>query len=273
MGAAIEPVFCTIFSRAETAAARALLFSLRRVRPNCRVYACPTDADHPSDQGGEADWLTVHPKTFASKRLTSLRRRCTTQDLSHALLPLLLSHVLERERMVVYFDASTIVFRPMRELAKHLTEAPILMVPFATRPRRKSEAYPDEIGLIADGAYNDGFLGLRRDEASSAFLTWWGTRVVTPNVKSTVTRRSPVRGRSWWDLAPCYFETLRVLRDPRYGATALDATRDLRMKGGHLYAGSARAHFFQFTPEVEPPSALRPLYRAYRKHLGDLAGL
>lgn len=262
-----EPAFCTIFSRAEAAPARALLRSLRRHRPGCRIYACPTDAGAPHLGETTLDESWVHPKTFASKHLTAFRRRYTASDLPQVLLPLLLAHVLERERAVVYFDPSIIVFGPMRDLRKQLAEASILMVPYATRPRRPGEEHLDEIGLIATGAYNDGFLGLRSDEAARAFLSWWAARAQQRSARPAETRRSPVRARSWWDLAPCYFETLRVLRDPRYGATALDVTRDLSLKSGHLYAGKVRSHFFQFTPDVEPPPSLRALYRAYRAEL------
>lgn len=263
-GPPLEPAFCTIFPRGEAAAAHALFLSVKRHRPHARFYACATDMnDRDVDP---SPWKTVPATALASRRLPVLRRKCSESELSQVLLPMLLSHVLEHERAVVYFEPTTMVFDAMRDLDAQLEEAPILMVPYAQRPRVAREAV-DEIGLIAEGAYNDGFLGLRRSPAASAFLEWWGSRVLGAATRLPQPSPRPIRGRSWWDLAPCYFETLRVLRDPRYGATALDGTRGLEMKDGRLYAGKVRSHFFQFTPNVDAPSALRSLYRSYRAAL------
>jgi hypothetical protein len=116
---------------------------------------------------------------------------------------------------VIYLDPDIAVFHRLDELSQILDQHSVVLTPHQVTPETTFETIKDnEICSLKHGVYNLGFLAVRRSEAGLAFLNWWRDRVMDfcyddiPNGLFT--------DQKWIDLAPAFFEDLKILRDKTY---------------------------------------------------------
>src|SRR5262249_25003094 len=108
----------------------------------------------------------------------------------------------------------------------------ILLTPHLTAPRSEPE-----LDILRDGAYNLGFIAVRRD--ADAFLKWWQARV---SEHGRVDRsKGLVVDQRWIDLVPGMFPGVHIVRDPGYTLAYWNLDS---WNGGPLYF----FHFSGFDP-------------------------
>ncbi|MBS3735239.1 MAG: glycosyl transferase [Phycisphaerae bacterium] len=124
---------------------------------------------------------------------------------------------------VVYLDPDIVVLADLRQLAAMLDEASVVLTPHQLVPETDREAVIDnEICSLKHGVYNIGFLAIRDDAQGMRFLRWWRDRLLEfcyddiPNGLFTDQR--------WVDLAPAFFDNVRILRDPTYNVATWNLT-------------------------------------------------
>jgi hypothetical protein len=71
---------------------------------------------------------------------------------------------------------------------------------------------PSDIELLRFGAFNLGFIGVRKCEEAFQFLDWWSKRCLAfgfyePQIGLAVDQK-------WMDLSPAFFPNMKILRDP-----------------------------------------------------------
>ena len=89
-------------------------------------------------------------------------------ELAMALKPWLLRHLLERDEQVVYLDADIRVFAPLDPVVEALEAHDIVLTPHFLDPVALDGKHPTESEITKAGAYNAGFLALRRGDSSAA---------------------------------------------------------------------------------------------------------
>jgi hypothetical protein len=124
---------------------------------------------------------------------------------------------------VFYFDPDMVIFDRLDELAMHLEDASILLTPHQVEPERSREAIMDnEMASLKYGVFNLGFLGVRGDANGRAFADWWSSRLLE------FCRDDRPAGlftdQKWVNLAPCFFDGIRVLRSPAYNVATWNIT-------------------------------------------------
>lgn len=147
-----------------------------------------------------------------------------------------LQYLLAREGAdkVFYFDPDIAVFGRLDELVAALDRHCALLTPHQCVPEVDDEAVRDnELCSLRYGVFNLGFLGVRGDAEGRRVADWWAERL----------RRycfdDPERGlftdQRWMDLAPCFFPTLGILRDPGFNVATWNLTH--RQVTGSLREG------------------------------------
>lgn len=130
--------------------------------------------------------------------------------------PMFMRHInlLHHYDALFYLDADTELFGKLGEAEELLraTDASILLSPHSTEPRFLGKPIDDRVILTA-GAFNAGFFAVNDSSQAFAFLDWWSLLNATECIADTV---NTSRDQKWLNMAPCYFEGVRILRHPGY---------------------------------------------------------
>ncbi len=124
---------------------------------------------------------------------------------------------------VFYFDPDIAIFAPLTGLLESVREHDILLTPHQLEPEGNWEAIVDnEICSLKHGVYNLGFLGLAPTTEARRFVNWWRNRL-------HLFCRADIPGglftdQRWVDLAPAFFSTLGIFRDPGYNVATWNLT-------------------------------------------------
>ncbi len=116
---------------------------------------------------------------------------------------------------VIYFDPDMAVFSRLDELCRELDSASVILTPHQTEPETSIEAIMDnEMASLIYGVFNLGFVGIRNSEEGRRFSRWWTSRLHTFCHDDLV--RGLFTDQRWVNLAPCFFDDLKVLRSPAF---------------------------------------------------------
>src|SRR5262249_43259338 len=138
---------------------------------------------------------------------------------------------------------------------------------------------PSEVSFLISGAYNLGFLGLRKNRVTLDFLNWWQNRLHEYCVSAP--EKGLFTDQKWIDLVPGLFSEVQIIRDRGYNV----AYWNLHERGDPLrenccYSlGESRLVFFHFSgldldrPELiskhQTRFRLRHLNETYRRLFSD----
>ncbi len=114
---------------------------------------------------------------------------------------------------VIYLDPDIRCFRRLTELLEALEHSSIVLTPHSVSPV-EDDSLPDDFALLEAGAYNLGFLAVRRGEVADRFLTWWSSRLLDWCL--VLKERNLFVDQKWMDLVPSYFEEVLILKSRAY---------------------------------------------------------
>jgi hypothetical protein len=132
-------------------------------------------------------------------------------ELSTNVKPTILSQLLKQYDTVLYIDPDIKVFAYLAPVYEALETHSIVVTPHTLTPVLDG-CSPSDIDFLRFGAFNLGFVGVSRCDEGFAFLEWWSARCLEfgyyePPAGLAVDQK-------WVDLAPCYFPSLKILREP-----------------------------------------------------------
>jgi len=150
----------------------------------------------------------------------------------------------------VYFDPDIAVFNPMSQVIELLDTYDIVMTPhqIAPEPRAAKTAIRDnEVTSLGYGAYNLGFIAVSTREEAHRFARWWADRL-----DDWCHDRRDIGvfvDQKWCDLVPCFFDNVKILRDPGYNVASWNLShRTLRYsKDGEALVNGSPLRFYHFT--------------------------
>lgn len=245
----------TSFSYSYLNRARVLAASLRRQHPDWVIWAVLTDKeseafsidwqkedfDHVVSAeelfGEETDaWLFGHDVVEA----------CTAVK-GAALQRILCEPGCEK---VLYFDPDTAVFNPMTEVVDLLDANSIVLTPHQVdpEPRDSRVAIMDnEIASLTYGVFNLGFVAVCNDAEGRRFADWWADRL-----HDWCHDRLDIGvfvDQKWCNLVPCFFDGVRVLRDPGYNVASWNISqRQITFDSeGRALVNGKPLRFYHFT--------------------------
>lgn len=245
----------TSFSYSYLNRARVLASSLRRQHPDWVIWAVMTDhepegftfdlAAEDFDRiitaealyGAETDsWLFGHDIVEA----------CTAVK-GRALL-----HILDQPGVekVFYFDPDIAVFNPMDDVSALLDDYAIVLTPHQLDPEPMTDTsaiIDNEIASLDYGVFNLGFIAVDASAEARRFAQWWDDRL-----HDWCHDRRDIGvfvDQKWCNLVPCFFDRVKVLRDPGYNVASWNLsqrTMTFDEEGRALINGSP-LRFYHFT--------------------------
>jgi hypothetical protein len=240
---------CTIVSRNYFSHARILAESFLRHEPDGRFYILVVDdlPDAPEADPGPGVTLVG----IGDIGLRDPRGMCLKYDvveLNTAVKPAFLATLLyERgEEELVYLDPDIEVMRPLETVKAALTRADIVLTPHVLTPIPLDGLHPSDQDILISGAYNLGFVALRRSPMVREFLQWWGERL------EELCRIDVAHGlftdQRWVDLVPAFFPSVAVLRDPTCNVAFWNLhERQLSRRGDDYFVNDRPITFFHYS--------------------------
>jgi hypothetical protein len=239
---------CTIVSRNYLAYARALAQSYAEHEPGGRFYLLVVD-ELPEGTVPVPGVRLLRPAELALPRFQEMCFEYNVTELCTAVKPTLLLHLFEHfgEEQVVYLDPDILILRPLEELRRPLAEASIVLTPHLLKPIPRDGKRPDERDFLIAGAYNLGFIGLRKTDQALSFLGWWQERLHNGGAVVDVAK-GLMTDQKWADLVPGLFPDTAVLQDETYNVAWWNLCyRELSRRGGPFLVNGRPLAFFHFS--------------------------
>ncbi len=146
---------------------------------------------------------------------------------------------------VIYLDPDIRVFSPLTPVLDALNGDSIVLTPHSLAPVMDSMR-PSDVDFLRGGAYNLGFIGLKRSEQSCAMLDWWESRCLGMGFNDQVF--GTFVDQKWIDLVPCYFSNVNILRHPGCNVAYWNLhEREIFSKSSGFYINNQPLIFFHFS--------------------------
>jgi hypothetical protein len=203
-------------------------------------------------------------------------------ELSTNVKPSCLLRLLDRYERVLYLDPDMVLFDRLDSVYDKLRGSSIVVTPAALSPVLDG-AQPDDLEFLRVGAFNLGFVGVAATGEGLRFARWWSDRCLSEGFHET--SAGVFVDQKWINLAPCYFESCHILRDPGVNMAPWNLhERRLSQREGRWIVNDAHAlklfHFSSFDPRRPQRISTRqtryaegerrdlaPLLDAYAGHL------
>jgi hypothetical protein len=238
-------VVCTIAAKNYLAHVRVLADSCLTHHPGSKIVVLLADEVSGYFQPDEEKFDLVHLEELGIERLDAFRFKYSTLELSTAVKPFFLEHLLKQHRKVVYLDPDILVTNTLLDLSKLLERYSIILTPHLLEPI-DDDRRPNELDVLLAGVYNLGFIAIAGTETAILFLKWWQRRVYDNCVKE------PLKGlfvdQKWLELALGFFDGILILRDQGYNVAFWNmGQRALTLVDGKYFISDRPLRFFHFS--------------------------
>jgi hypothetical protein len=167
-------------------------------------------------------------------------------ELSTNVKPAVLAALLARYSTVLYLDPDIRVYARLEPAWERLGSDPIVVTPHTLTPVMDGRT-PSDLEFLRFGAFNLGFIGVRRSGEALAFLAWWSERCLNHGYYEP--QRGLAVDQKWVDLAPSFFPGIAILRDPGLNVAFWNLHERVlsRRDGVWLVNGAVPLRFFHFS--------------------------
>lgn len=126
--------------------------------------------------------------------------------------------------VVIYLDPDIAVFACLDEVLHELSTHDALLTPHQLEPDTATREIEDnEIGSLATGIFNLGFLAVRNSHEGRRLAEWWANRLDRWCFDDK--ERGLFTDQKWMNHAPIFFPSLGILRDPGLNVASWNLSR------------------------------------------------
>ena len=239
---------CTIIAKNYAPFARVLARSFVEHHPEGRCFALVIDDIEGYLDAAKEPFELVTPADLDIADFDRMAALYDVLELSTAVKPWLLAYLLGERgcERIVYLDPDIQVLGSLERIDELVAEHGLVVTPHLTDAMPRDGLKPTETDILIAGAYNLGFVGLRRGPATDYLLDWWSERlrrdcVVAPELGYFVDQR-------WMDFAPGLVESFAILRDPEYNVAYWNLPRrQITRRDGDYLVNGRPLRFFHFS--------------------------
>lgn len=245
--AAMKTAVFTIIAKNYLAFARTLMESVAAQHPDfLRFVLLVDEVEGFLDPAREA--FRVHRSSalpIPQNRLFHLKYRVL--ELATAVKPYYMQFLFASYDIaqLIYLDPDIMLFGQLTPVLDALARDPIVLTPHLTSPLGDA-GHPNEREIMQAGAYNLGFIAVRRAQETHALLDWWAERLYNDCVVDV--ERNLFVDQRWMDLAPGIFPGVRILRDPGLNVAYWNLPhRPVHGDSGRYTVNGVPLRFFHFS--------------------------
>ncbi len=284
-----ELVFCTAFTKNYLADVRTLAASVRKHHSDAVFYALLIDKPD--------DYFDPKKELFSVIMLEDLPEQETVEkmcfyynakELSCAIRPMLHEYILKNTRHTqwMFLDSDIFIVNSLENIALELMsdEVNIFLTPHFLRPIAADDPVDGEFEnrILSWGAFNAGFLGLKRSLETEKFIQWWKSRLIYQGFLDHP--KGQCYDQFYFNVVPVFFDGVKYLRIEGANVSYwnLHERKLTQDAAGKLYINGSPLLFFHFSgwqienPErvskhaqvsCSSPQAWKSLSDMYRKEL------
>lgn len=206
---------CTIIAKNYVAQARVLARSFTEHNPDGRCFALVIDEYEGYIDPGDETFTILTPAEIGCAEFEEMVLRYTVLELSTAVKPWLLAHLLSDGRSAItYLDPDIRIYSSLAHLDELARKHGVVLTPHNVEPLPDDGERPSQVDILLAGVYNLGYVSLGAREEVDTLLRWWRERLLTD------CRVDPLNGyfvdQRWFDLAPGLVSDRAIVREPQY---------------------------------------------------------
>ena len=169
---------CTIIARHSLAQARVLARSYADCHAGQRCSVLVLDDPEQMLADGSEPFEVIRPEQLPLEGFEAMAAIYPLADLAAAIKPLLLCHLLDRDREpIAYVDADVRFYERIDGIRQLLTGETVVLVPRLLHELRSAtEGGRSESAAVTQGGYDLGFVALAPGPAAARLLSWWSAR-------------------------------------------------------------------------------------------------
>lgn len=206
----------TISSKNYLAYVRVLMESVARIHPEYRRFLCLGDRVDGYFDISREPYAIVEAEKLEIPNFADFSLRYDIMELNTAVKPFMFRWLFDNENLdaIIYLDPDIQVFSRFNSLESVIDRgASVVLTPHITKPLEDGKI-PCDYSMLQAGVFNLGFIAVRRCGESLDFIDWWGRRLLTQCIADFPSNLFV--DQKWCDLAPCFLENIKVLRDHGY---------------------------------------------------------
>jgi hypothetical protein len=206
----------TIASKNYIAYARTLMASIKKHHPEYHRFLCLADEVDGYFDPSEEIFNVIEADLLGIDTFQDMTVRYDTIEFNTAIKPFMIEWLFNNTDLdvVIYLDPDIHVFSRFDVLeSEFMNDASVVLTPHITHPVEDG-LNPGDYHMLQAGVFNLGFIALRRCDEAIRFVRWWGRRLKTQCVSDF--SKNLFTDQRWCDLAPCFLDQLRILKDPGY---------------------------------------------------------
>ncbi len=267
---------CTIASKNSLHFCRTLMDSVRPVHPDWEQYLLLADEVQGAFDPAAEKFTVVEVARLPLPQPRKFFFRYTILELNTAVKPWLLDWLLHEKGYdrALYLDPDIQVYAPLTEVGEALDAgANMVLTPHLTGPLDDGRR-PTEQDILQAGAYNLGFIAVRRSDAARDFLRWWQRKLEYACVVDW--DAGLFVDQKWMDLAPGMFPGVFNLRHEGYNVAYWNLKhRKVTKESDGFRVNGGPLKFFHYSGiNPEDPSPLSKHQDRFKlASLGDAAEL
>ena len=236
----------TVCARNYFAQAQLLAASFKRHHPETDFHVILVDRPDDAFAARFPDIHIVWAERLGLPNFAVHAMRFDVIELSTNIKPHCLSLLLDHYGKAVYLDPDTYLFDRLDVVFDALDEASVVVTPASMTPVLDGHR-PDDIEFLRVGVFNLGFVGVSACAEGRTFTRWWNDRCLSDGFHET--QSGVFVDQKWINLAPCYFERTRILRDPGLNMAPWNVheRRLSQIDDHYVVNGGGRLKFFHFS--------------------------
>lgn len=238
---------------------RTLLSSVKAHHPEWDQYLLLVDEIGDEFNPGLEPFKVV---TVAQLNLPDYKQflfRYNAFELTMAMKPYVLDWLFKQGELydkVIYFDADIYMYGAANELINALDEGNLMVLTPHLTSFLEDGLLPGETQILLSGTYNLGCIGLSRHKDAQNFMDWWKRKLEKDCIIDF--SMGLFADQKWLDLAPGYFEDVKILRHEGYNVAYWNLAQRLIKKQGDKYLVNGNTlTFFHFSGfDVSKPNEM-----------------
>lgn len=235
--------------------------------PNARLVLCIADRTPPEVDPIGDGFHEVYPLSHIAEHVPNLDQwvyQHTVMELATAVKPFVLADLLERDDCdgVVFFDPDCEVYSDCQIIQNAVAKHSVVLTPHANLPHVNNPWVFFEMNNHRVGVYNGGFFGVRADEEGKSFARWWRHRLTDHCLIDD--KRRLFTDQKWLDFVPCYFDNVKVLRQPTLNLARWNTfqRKVTRASDGSVLVDGTPVDFVHYSGFLKKGAYVRGLYDA-----------
>jgi hypothetical protein len=176
-----KQAICTIIAKNYLSFARTLCYSFRAHNPGVPCYVLVIDEWEPFIKTEEEPFELISLSDLQISEVIDMAFRYDITEFSTAVKPYLIAHLFASKGVsrLLYLDPDILVTHSLAGLFDALDKHDYILTPHLDADYPDDNYRPSDGDILRCGIFNLGFLGIRQNDTSAAFLKWWQRKLKT----------------------------------------------------------------------------------------------